>query len=84
MASPRPPARAGQDPFPSAGSNPSSPSSEATEATAKQAKTKAALDLVPILGQGLVGGHPDTPSKLTLKPPERIEKNGGEPNPKRN
>lgn len=30
------------------------PPSEVAEATAKQAKTKAALDMVPILGQGLV------------------------------
>lgn len=55
---PRPQAHAGQNPFPSNDSDHSSPSSEATEATAKQAKTKAALSMVPILGQGPVSGHP--------------------------
>lgn len=56
MAGPRPQAHAGRGLFPSAGSNPNSPPSEVTEVTARQAKTKAALDMVPILGQGLVSG----------------------------
>lgn len=58
MAGLRPRAHAGQGAFPSAASSPNSPPSEAMEATAKQAKTKTALDLVPILGQKLVSGHP--------------------------
>lgn len=66
MAGPRPQAHAGQAPFPSAGSDPNSPPLEATEATAKQAKTKAALDVVPILGQGLVSGHPSRSSQADL------------------
>ena len=50
------PGRLDPGPHPSAGSKPNSPPSEATEATVKQAKTKAALDMVPILGQVQVGG----------------------------
>lgn len=49
-------AHTGQGLFPRAGSNPNSPPAEATEVTARQAKTKAALDMVPILGQRLASG----------------------------